>query len=75
MPWIWANTQQGNFIEFENLLGEPLREGKKAGVAMPTLEVLYQLAKAVQWRNMEKKGMVEVPKKKSKDLAKIGNDV
>jgi len=31
---------------------------------MPTLGVLYQLAKAVQWRNMEKKGMVEIPKKK-----------
>jgi ketopantoate reductase len=44
-------------------LGEPLREGKKAGVKMPTLEVLYQLAKAIQWRNMEKRGLVEVPKK------------
>jgi hypothetical protein len=30
---------------------------------MPTLEVLYQLAKAIQWRNMERRGMVEVPKK------------
>lgn len=55
---------KGNYIEFENLLGEPLREGKKAGVAMPTLEVLYQLAKAIQWRNMERRGLVEVPKKK-----------
>jgi ketopantoate reductase len=40
-----------------------LREGKNAGVKMPTLEVLYQLAKAIQWRNMEKRGLVEVPKK------------
>jgi ketopantoate reductase len=46
------------------LIGEPLREGKKAGVQMPTLEVLYQLAKAIQWRNMEARGMVEVPGKK-----------
>jgi ketopantoate reductase len=45
-------------------LGEPLREGKEAGVEMPTLEVLYQLAKAIQWRNMERRGMVEVPEKK-----------
>jgi ketopantoate reductase len=44
-------------------LGEPLREGKKAGVSMPTLEVLYQLARAVQWRNRERRGLVEVPKK------------
>ena len=45
------------------MLGEPLREGKKAGVSMPTLEVLYQLAKAIQWRTKESKGMVEIPKK------------
>jgi ketopantoate reductase len=54
---------QGNFIEFENLLGEPLREGKKAGVEMPMLEVLYQLAKAIQWRNKEVRGLVSVPRK------------
>jgi ketopantoate reductase len=62
---VMANVSvQGNFIEFENLLGEPLREGKKAGLTMPTLEVLYQLAKAIQWRNKEARGLVEVPKKK-----------
>lgn len=55
---------EGNFIEFENLLGEPLREGKKAGVSMPTLEVLYQIAKAIQWRNMERRGLVDIPKKR-----------
>jgi ketopantoate reductase len=40
-----------------------LREGKKAGVKMPTLEVLYQLAKAIQWRNKEVRGLVDVPRK------------
>jgi ketopantoate reductase len=55
---------QGNFLEFENLLGEPLREGKDAGVAMPTLEVLYRLSQAIQWRIKEKKGLVEIPGKK-----------
>jgi ketopantoate reductase len=50
-------------IEFEHLVGEPLREGKHAGVAMPTLEVLYQLAKAIQWRTKEKRGLVEVSTK------------
>lgn len=59
----YTDSYQGNFIEFENLLGEPLREGKKAGVVMPTLEVLHQLAKAIQWRNLEKRGLVDVPKK------------
>ncbi|KAH7081635.1 2-dehydropantoate 2-reductase-like protein [Paraphoma chrysanthemicola] len=62
-PSMQQDLEKGNFIEFENLLGEPLREGKKAGVQMPTLEVLYQLARAIQWRNKEGKGMVEVPRK------------
>ncbi|KAL5121004.1 hypothetical protein ACEQ8H_001192 [Pleosporales sp. CAS-2024a] len=62
-PSMQQDLEKANFIEFENLLGEPLREGKKAGVSMPTLEVLYHIAQAIQWRNMEKNGMVEVPKK------------
>jgi ketopantoate reductase len=59
-----ADVEQGNYIEFENLLGEPLREGKAIGVPMPTLEVLYQLAKAIQWRTKDRRGLVEIPKKK-----------
>lgn len=45
-------------------MGEPLKEGKNAGVAMPTLEVLYQLSKAIQWRAKEARGLINVPKKK-----------
>jgi ketopantoate reductase len=56
---------QGNFIEFENLLGEPLREGLAAGVQMPTLQVLYGIATAIQWRTKEERGLVEIPKKRS----------
>ncbi|KAI4640032.1 hypothetical protein J4E93_008832 [Alternaria ventricosa] len=63
-PSMQQDVEKGNFIEFENLLGEPLRAGKDAGVAMPTLEVLYQLAKAIQWRMKESRGLVDVPKKK-----------
>jgi len=51
------------------LLGEPLREGKKAGVAMPTLEVLYQIAKAVQWRTKASRGLVTVPPKRGQQEA------
>lgn len=32
---------------------------------MPTLEVLYQLARAIQWRTKEAKGLVTVPSKKT----------
>ncbi|KAF2195697.1 hypothetical protein K469DRAFT_734195 [Zopfia rhizophila CBS 207.26] len=64
-PSMLADIRKGNFLEFENLLGEPLREGTEAGVPMPTLEVLYNLCKAVQWRTKEARGLVEIPKKRS----------
>lgn len=53
----------GNFIEYENLLGEPLREGTSAGVKMPTIEMLYYMAKGIQWRTMETRGLVQIPPK------------
>ena len=63
-PSMQQDLEKGNFLEYENLLGEPLRAGRNAGVSMPTLEVLYYLAKAIQWRIKEKRGLVEVPGKK-----------
>ncbi|KAF2001336.1 2-dehydropantoate 2-reductase [Amniculicola lignicola CBS 123094] len=63
-PSMLADVRKGNFIEFENLLGEPLREGKKAGVAMPTVEVLYNICKAIQWRTKDAKGRVKIPPKR-----------
>jgi hypothetical protein len=47
------------------LIGEPLREGVEAGVEMPTISVLYQLARAVQWRIKEERGLVKVPPKRN----------
>ena len=41
-----------------------MREGKARGVKMPTVEMLYWMAKGLQWRTMEEKGLVEIPKKK-----------
>lgn len=64
-PSMLSDTRKGNFIEFENILGEPLREGEKLGIAMPTLKVLYHLCQAIQWKNKELKGLVEIPKKGS----------
>jgi 2-dehydropantoate 2-reductase len=62
-PSMLSDTRKGNFIEFENILGEPLREGEKLGVPMPTLKVLYHLCQAVQWKNKELKGLVQIPPK------------
>lgn len=63
-PSMLGDLRKGNFIEFENLLGEPLREGEARGVEMPTVRVLYRLCEALQWRNKELKGMVEIPPKR-----------
>ncbi|KAL5424475.1 hypothetical protein PMIN04_003158 [Paraphaeosphaeria minitans] len=60
-PSMLADVKKGNLIEYENLLGGPLREGRKAGVKMPTIEMLYYMAKGIQWRTMEARGMVDIP--------------
>lgn len=62
-PSMLSDVRKGNFIEYENILGEPLREGKALGVPMPTVQVLYHLCRAIQWRNKEAKGLVEIPPK------------
>lgn len=62
-PSMQQDLGKGNFIEYENILGEPLREGEKLGVPMPTLKVLYHLCQAIQWKNKEVKGLVSVPPK------------
>ena len=45
-------------MEIENLVGEPFREGEAMGVPMPTLSVIYNMCKAIQWKTKEAKGLV-----------------
>jgi ketopantoate reductase len=52
---------QGNYIEFENIVGEPMREAEKLGVSTPVLKIIYGILKGLQWKTMEAKGLV-VPK-------------
>ncbi|KAJ5998727.1 2-dehydropantoate 2-reductase family protein [Penicillium sp. IBT 35674x] len=49
-PSMLQDVRKGNSIEYEYLLGEPLREGQRLGVAMPVLSTLYALCSAIQWR-------------------------
>lgn len=64
-PSMLSDVRKGNFIEHENILGEALREGQNVGVSMPTVNVLFHLCKAIQWKNKELKGLVTVPPKRS----------
>jgi len=57
-PSMFQDMRKKRFIEYENILGEALREGEKAGANMPTIKSLYGLCKAVQWRTMEHHGLV-----------------
>ncbi|KIW87223.1 uncharacterized protein Z519_12126 [Cladophialophora bantiana CBS 173.52] len=61
-PSMLQDRRKGRFIEYENILGEALREGERAGIAMPTIKCLYGLCKAVQWRTMELNGLVNAQK-------------
>jgi ketopantoate reductase len=55
---------QGNYIEFENLVGEPLREAQKIGLDTPILKTIYELCRMIQWRVKEANGLVKVPPKR-----------
>ncbi|KAJ4414809.1 hypothetical protein N0V82_007724 [Gnomoniopsis sp. IMI 355080] len=67
-PSMCQDIEKGNFIEFENIIGEPLREAEKLGVPTPTLKVVYSLLKGLQFQVKEAKGLVEVPKKSTPEL-------
>ncbi|KAH7407762.1 ketopantoate reductase PanE/ApbA-domain-containing protein [Cadophora sp. MPI-SDFR-AT-0126] len=60
-PSMQQDIEKGNFIEFENIVGEPLRESERLGVPAPNLRMIYGLLKILQWKNMEIKGLVKLP--------------
>jgi 2-dehydropantoate 2-reductase len=41
------DRRAGRSLEIESILGEPLRQARKAGVSTPALEVLYQMARLI----------------------------
>ncbi|KAJ5051607.1 uncharacterized protein L3040_001382 [Drepanopeziza brunnea f. sp. 'multigermtubi'] len=60
-PSMQQDTEKGNFTEFENIVGEPLREAEKLGVPAPNLRMMYGLLKILQWKTKETKGLVKLP--------------
>ncbi|KAL1869658.1 hypothetical protein Daus18300_005513 [Diaporthe australafricana] len=56
-PSMCQDIEKGNFIEFENIVGEPLREGQAKGVPMPVLTTMYGLLKALQLKTKESRGL------------------
>ncbi|KAL3418900.1 hypothetical protein PVAG01_09121 [Phlyctema vagabunda] len=63
-PSMQCDAEKGNYIEYENLVGEPLRDAEAIGVKTPILKVIYELCKAMQWRTKEARGLLSVPPKR-----------
>ncbi|KAL4972945.1 6-phosphogluconate dehydrogenase [Aspergillus desertorum] len=56
-PSMAQDAEKGGFMEIENIVGEPLREGMKRGVDMPTLRTVYGLLKGLQLKVKETRGL------------------
>ncbi len=51
----------GSCIEYENILGETLREAGKLGAPAPNLRMIYGVLKVLQHKTLERKGFVKYP--------------
>ncbi|ODV93512.1 hypothetical protein PACTADRAFT_36125 [Pachysolen tannophilus NRRL Y-2460] len=63
-PSMLVDADKGNPIELEVILGNLLRVANELGVAAPTLNVIYNLLKVVQFRLKEANGIEKVPKER-----------
>ncbi|CZR66367.1 related to ketopantoate reductase [Phialocephala subalpina] len=63
-PSMQCDIEKGNYMEYEYLVGEPLREAEKIGMPTPTLKVIHELCNALQWKTMEARGLVTAPSKR-----------
>ncbi|KAM0714249.1 hypothetical protein Q7P37_010036 [Cladosporium fusiforme] len=57
LPSMGQDAAKGNFMEIENIVGEPVREANRLNVPAPKLETMYGLLKAMQLRVKERKGL------------------
>ncbi|KAL4908872.1 hypothetical protein BDW74DRAFT_165594 [Aspergillus multicolor] len=58
-PSMLQDVLRGSLIECEVIVGEPLREGRRLGVPMPTLEFVYTVLRGLQVGAMERRGLWE----------------
>lgn len=58
-PSMCQDVEKGNYMEIENIVHEPLKEGESRGVAMPTLRTIYGLLKGCQLKVKEARGAWE----------------
>lgn len=68
LPSMGQDMANGNLIEFENVVGEPLREAERLNVPTPTLRTMYALLRGLQWQTMERRKLVHVPSRSNRRL-------
>ncbi|RGP66505.1 2-dehydropantoate 2-reductase [Fusarium sporotrichioides] len=56
-PSMLVDVRKSQYIEFENLVGEPLRCAKARQIATPILQNNYSLAKSYQWKLKSKRAV------------------
>lgn len=59
MPSMGQDAAKGNYIESENIVGEPLREAERLGIAAPTLQTIYGFLRGIQLKAKESRGLWE----------------
>lgn len=64
-PSMLVDVEKGNPIELEVILGNLLVVARELKVETPTLDLLYHLLKATQFKLKEGKGLIDVPKERS----------
>lgn len=57
MPSMGQDVVRGNLIEFENIVGEPMRVAQRLGVSCPTLTLVYGVLKGIQTRTKLARGI------------------
>ncbi|KAL2429126.1 hypothetical protein ABEF95_013425 [Exophiala dermatitidis] len=60
-PSMLQDAQKGNFIEYMNIVEEPIKEAERLNVPTPTLKTILGFCRALQWQTREAKGMVTLP--------------
>lgn len=63
-PSMRIDVKKGNPIELEVILGNLLVVAKELSVPTPTLSLLYELLKVVQFKLKENKGLFSLPEKR-----------
>lgn len=59
VPSMGQDAAKGNYVEHENIVGEPLREAERLDVPAPTLRIIYGFLKGIQLKAKESKGLWE----------------